>query len=57
MSMSDVPELVRLMRAGSDEPRLAEAFRAVARAGADPQAPVAAAREMLAGGTVSHPSC
>ncbi|MEU4560983.1 hypothetical protein AB0F72_21600 [Actinoplanes sp. NPDC023936] len=34
--------------AGSDEPRLAEAFRAVARAGADPRAPVAAARQILA---------
>lgn len=43
-----VPYLVRLMLAGSPEPRLAEAFRAVARAGADPQAPVAAARRMLA---------
>ncbi|WP_433040199.1 hypothetical protein [Dactylosporangium sp. CS-033363] len=43
-----VPHLVRLMLAGSDEPRLAEAFRAVARAGADPEAPVAAARQLLA---------
>ncbi|MEV6596769.1 hypothetical protein AB0M36_07865 [Actinoplanes sp. NPDC051346] len=43
-----VPHLVRLMLAGGDEPRLAEAFRAVARAGADPQAPVAAARQVLA---------
>jgi len=43
-----VPHLVRLMLADSDEPRLAEAFRAVARAGADPQAPVAAARQVLA---------
>ncbi|WP_203922466.1 hypothetical protein [Rugosimonospora africana] len=42
------PHLVRLMLSGSDEPRLAEAFRAVARAGADPQAPVAAARQVLA---------
>ncbi|NMO50441.1 hypothetical protein HH310_04445 [Actinoplanes sp. TBRC 11911] len=43
-----VPYLVRLMLAGSDEPRLVEAFNAVAAAGADPQAPVAAARQMLA---------
>jgi HEAT repeat protein len=43
-----VPYLVQLMLSGSDEPRLAEAFRAVARAGADPQAPVAAARQILA---------
>ncbi|GAA4264307.1 hypothetical protein GCM10022255_116730 [Dactylosporangium darangshiense] len=43
-----VPHLVRLMLSDSDEPRLAEAFRAVARAGADPQAPVAAARQILA---------
>ncbi|MEV0564901.1 hypothetical protein [Dactylosporangium sp. NPDC050588] len=43
-----VPHLVRLMLAGSAEPRLAEAFRAVARAGADSQAPVAAGRRMLA---------
>jgi HEAT repeat protein len=43
-----VPHLVRLMLSGSDEPRLAEAFRAVARAGADPQTPVAAARQILA---------
>nr|BFE59885.1 hypothetical protein GCM10020063_044110 [Dactylosporangium thailandense] len=43
-----VPQLVRLMLADSHEPRLVEAFRAVARAGADPEAPVAAARQMLA---------
>ncbi|MER7416866.1 HEAT repeat domain-containing protein [Micromonospora peucetia] len=43
-----VPYLVRLMLADSDEPRLARAFRAVARAGADPDAPVAAARQILA---------
>ncbi|MEU4163471.1 hypothetical protein [Actinoplanes sp. NPDC026670] len=43
-----VPHLVRLMLSGSAEPRLAEAFRAVARKGADPQAPVAAARQILA---------
>ncbi|MET8357880.1 HEAT repeat domain-containing protein [Micromonospora sp. NPDC005171] len=43
-----VPHLVRLMLSDSDEPRLAEAFKAVARAGADPQASVAAARQMLA---------
>jgi hypothetical protein len=43
-----VPYLVRLLLAGRDESRLAEAFRAVARAGADPHAPVAAARKMLA---------
>ncbi|MCX4388837.1 HEAT repeat domain-containing protein [Micromonospora peucetia] len=43
-----VPRLVRLMLADSDEPRLARAFRAVARAGADPEAPVAAARQILA---------
>ncbi|MCW3820430.1 HEAT repeat domain-containing protein [Micromonospora sp. DR5-3] len=43
-----VPHLVRLMLSDSDEPRLAEAFRAVARAGADPEAPVAAARQILA---------
>ncbi|MGC4782524.1 HEAT repeat domain-containing protein [Micromonospora zamorensis] len=43
-----VPHLVRLMLSGSDEPRLTEAFKAVARAGADPQAPVAAARQILA---------
>jgi len=42
-----VPHLVQLMLSGSDEPRLAEAFKAVARAGADPQAPVAAARQLL----------
>ncbi|BCJ47918.1 hypothetical protein GCM10010168_22770 [Actinoplanes ianthinogenes] len=43
-----VPHLIHLMLAGSDEPRLAEAFRAVARAGADPDAPVAAARQIVA---------
>ncbi|MDI6097496.1 hypothetical protein QLQ12_02640 [Actinoplanes sp. NEAU-A12] len=43
-----VPRLVRLMLSGGEEPRLAEAFRAVARAGADPRAPVAAARQILA---------
>jgi HEAT repeat protein len=43
-----VPHLVRLMLSSSDEPRLAEAFRAVARSGADPEAPVAAARQILA---------
>ena len=43
-----VPHLVRLMLSGSDEPRLVEAFRAVARAGADPEAPVTAARQILA---------
>ncbi|PYC63437.1 hypothetical protein C7C45_31845 [Micromonospora arborensis] len=43
-----VPHLVRLMLSDSDEPRLAEAFKAVARAGADPHAPVAAARQILA---------
>ncbi|SHN14215.1 HEAT repeat domain-containing protein [Cryptosporangium aurantiacum] len=49
-----VPSLVRLMLSDSDEPRLAEAFRAVARADADPGAPVTAARQMLA----AHPdSC
>ena len=36
------------MLSDSDEARLAEAFRAVARAGADPEAPVAAARQILA---------
>jgi len=34
-----VPHLVRLMLTGSGEPRLAEAFRALARTGADPPAP------------------
>jgi hypothetical protein len=43
-----VPHLVRLMLSNIDEPRLAEAFKAVARAAADPQAPVAAARLVLA---------
>lgn len=43
-----VPRLVRLLLSGSDEPRLAEAFKAVARAGAEPEAPVAAARQILA---------
>ena len=43
-----VPYLVRLLSAGSGEPRLAEAFRAVARAGVDPYAPVDAARRILA---------
>ncbi|MFG1839569.1 hypothetical protein ACGFH8_14150 [Micromonospora sp. NPDC049175] len=43
-----VPHLVRLMLSDSDEPRLAEAFTAVARAGAAPQVPVAAARQILA---------
>ncbi|MEU8180780.1 hypothetical protein AB0B85_20075 [Micromonospora sp. NPDC049044] len=43
-----VPHLVRLMLADSDEPRLAEAFKVVARAGADPQSSVAAARQILA---------
>lgn len=43
-----MPLLFRLMLPGGDEPRLAEAFRAVARAGADPQEPVAAARQVLA---------
>jgi hypothetical protein len=46
-----VPHLVRLMLSDNDEPRLAEAFRVVARSGADPQAPVAAARQILA----AHP--
>ncbi|MEU7611814.1 HEAT repeat domain-containing protein [Micromonospora sp. NPDC049204] len=43
-----VPHLVRLMLSNSDEPRLAEAFKAVARTGADAQVPVAAARQILA---------
>ncbi|MFF0379161.1 hypothetical protein [Actinoplanes missouriensis] len=53
-----VPHLVRLVLtegsrsgdalAGREEARLAKAFRAVARAGADPRAPVAAARQILA---------
>ncbi|MEU8285158.1 HEAT repeat domain-containing protein [Micromonospora sp. NPDC048905] len=43
-----VPHLVRLMLSNSDEPRLAEAFKAVARTGADAQIPVAAARQILA---------
>ncbi|MGC4747057.1 hypothetical protein ACLQ28_15570 [Micromonospora sp. DT201] len=43
-----VPHLVRLMLSGSGEPRLAEAFKAVAQAGADPHASVAAARQILA---------
>lgn len=43
-----VPHLVRLMLSDSDEPRLVEAFRAVARAGADPEASVTAARQILA---------
>ncbi|SIM73023.1 HEAT repeat domain-containing protein [Micromonospora cremea] len=49
-----VPHLVRLMLSVSDEPRLAEAFRAVARAGVDPEAPVAAARQILAAHPDSH---
>ncbi|GAA2580931.1 hypothetical protein GCM10010435_67930 [Winogradskya consettensis] len=43
-----LPQLVRLMVAGSDDPRLLEAFRAVAAAGADPREPVAAVRQILA---------
>jgi hypothetical protein len=43
-----VPHLARLLLSDSTEPRLAAAFRAVARAGADPEAPVAAARQILA---------
>jgi hypothetical protein len=43
-----MPYLIRLMLSGSDEPRLAEAFGALAEAGADPQQPVAAARQALA---------
>lgn len=43
-----VPQLVRLLHSEGTEPRLAAAFRAVARAGADPQAPVAAVRQILA---------
>lgn len=43
-----MPHLVRLMLAESDEQRLAEAFRALARAGVDPEASVAAARQILA---------
>ncbi|WCN79586.1 hypothetical protein [Micromonospora sp. LH3U1] len=43
-----VPHLVQLMLFDSDEPRLAEAFKAVAQASADPQASVAAARQILA---------
>ncbi|WP_204007821.1 hypothetical protein [Virgisporangium aurantiacum] len=43
-----VPHLVRLLLSEGTEPRLAAAFRAVAPAGADPQAPVAAARQILA---------
>jgi hypothetical protein len=46
-----VPHLVRLLLANSDEPRLLQAFRAVARSGADPEAPVTAARQILA----AHP--
>lgn len=44
-----VPRLVDLMLAGSDHPRLGEALRALACSGADPEAPVAAARQILAG--------
>ncbi|MFI5845949.1 hypothetical protein ACIA8K_40225 [Catenuloplanes sp. NPDC051500] len=47
-----VPHLVRLMLSGSDEPRLLQAFRAVARSGADAEEPVSAARRILA----AHPS-
>ncbi|GLW27751.1 HEAT repeat domain-containing protein [Actinoplanes regularis] len=43
-----VPHLARLMLSGSDDPGLVDALRAVARAGADPRAPVAAARQILA---------
>ncbi|GGN64209.1 hypothetical protein GCM10010112_24180 [Actinoplanes lobatus] len=46
-----MPHLVRLLLADSDQPRLTEAFRALARAGTDPEAPVIAARRILA----SHP--
>jgi HEAT repeat protein len=43
-----MPHLVRLMLSDRDEPRVAEAIRALAREGADPHAPVAAARQILA---------
>ncbi|WP_208466683.1 HEAT repeat domain-containing protein [Actinoplanes flavus] len=46
-----MPHLVRLLLADSDQPRLTEAFRVLARAGADPEAPVTAARRILA----THP--
>jgi hypothetical protein len=42
------PHLTRLLRSGTHEPRLSEAFRALAAAGADPREPVAAARLILA---------
>ncbi|MGI5149313.1 hypothetical protein ACQEVC_23640 [Plantactinospora sp. CA-294935] len=42
------PQLARLMYADDPEPRLAEALAAVARAGAAPVVPVAAARQVLA---------
>jgi len=43
-----VAHLVRLLRAGDPEPRLAEALTEVARAGADPAVLVAVARQVLA---------
>jgi HEAT repeat protein len=42
-----MPQMIRLLCSGRDEPRLAEAFRALAEAGADPRAPVAAARRIM----------
>lgn len=46
------PRLAQMMLDGVDEPRLTEAFRALARTGADPAEPVAAARQILA----AHPN-
>jgi HEAT repeat protein len=42
-----VPHLTRLLLTNSAEPRLAEAFTALARAGVDPDAAVSAARQAL----------
>ncbi|BCY07585.1 hypothetical protein [Actinoplanes sp. L3-i22] len=42
------PGLTRLMLDGGCQPRVVQAFRALARAGADPALPVAAARRILA---------